>query len=100
MNLDKLKELEAKVWTEGLDMFGETHEELWARYNGNTLCKPLSSDQAVDAVELLNQTKEMIETIERYKAALEGISTCKRCELCARSATDALKEADKVRDEP
>jgi len=74
MNLDKLKNLGAKLWTKDIEMFGETHEELWLRYHGNTICKPLSRDKAADALQMLNMTKEMIETIERYKATLEVIS--------------------------
>lgn len=41
----------------------------------------------------------MTKEVDILRIALEGISTCKRCELCARSATDGLKEANGVRDE-
>lgn len=75
MNLDRLKELEGKT-TLGWKAYEHPNELYWNIANewSDMVAEVCSKKNAEYICALRNSAKEMIETIERYKAALEEIS--------------------------
>ena len=74
MNLDKLKELEAKAtqWDVAYIRCDCANDRLFFEYEDGRQVY-LTFDDMRDVVEAWNNAKEMISTIERYKTALEGL---------------------------
>ncbi len=105
MNLDELKELEAKA-TPGELYLSETVEGniyVYSKRHGRRYPETIPEKELV--VALRNSAKEIFSTIERYKAGLEGLvgrveSYGDRVLLKSQfyiDAKEALKEADAVK---
>jgi len=76
MNLNKLKELEAKTTKERWSANEHPNELYWSIVNKKTqyqVADGCDKNNAHFICAFRNQAKEMIETIERYKAALEKL---------------------------
>ncbi len=105
MNLDELKELEAKA-TQGDVAYIRcdcANDKLFFEYEDGRQVY-LTFDDMRDVVEVWNNAKEMISTIERYKTALEAVdkesrngnqlSLTKRLIAIDEITDEALKEPD------
>lgn len=111
MNLDNLKELKAKATPgelKSIALFGYGDDDddknqdivltlVIDKGGGNlTAIKMTDRDEKL-YIALRNQAKEMIETIERYKSALEDVrDNCATIIQSRRAARRALKEPEKT----
>ena len=75
MNLDKLKELEAKATQGEWEYIGgdmrDEEDGVYLLVSGNESSVDMTQEDKDFVLEFRNSAKEMISTIERYKAALE-----------------------------